>query len=114
MQKKASAAEVSFMWKRFLLYEQAMIAKHGLDEYFHSVVFVIDKEPKPNCKHCYGRGYTGKDIKTGRVTPCGCLSGFSLRSIVDLKNDELCMDFDGKIAVMVTKEEKPVAEDAEV
>jgi len=90
---------IQMMWKRFLLHEQALIAKLGLEKYKTNVVFVIMQEPKKNCKHCYGRGYTGKDIAFGRVTPCGCVKGFALRGIADLKEDELAMDFDGNIYI---------------
>ena len=88
------------MWKRFKLHEQALIAKHGLEKYKSSIVFVIMQMPKKNCKDCFGRGYDGKDITIGRVTPCGCVKGFALRGIGDLKEDELAMDFDGNIYVV--------------
>ena len=90
---------VAMMWKKLLLYEQALIRKHGLEKYKAETVFVIMQRPKENCKHCYGRGWTGKDIAFGRVTPCGCVKGFGLRGIVDLKEDELAMDFDGNVYV---------------
>ena len=90
---------VAMMWKKLLLYEQALIRKHGLEKYKAETVFVIMQRPKENCKHCYGRGWTGKDIAFGRVTPCGCVKGFGLRGIADLKEDELVMDFDGNVYV---------------
>lgn len=33
----------------------------------------IDRPPKNNCKFCYGRGYTGRDITLNYYVPCGCL-----------------------------------------
>ena len=30
-------------------------------------------DPSKGCGHCYGRGYTGKDLKTGAPIPCNCL-----------------------------------------
>lgn len=29
--------------------------------------------PKPNCKKCYGRGYTDKDHHRNTYTPCKCI-----------------------------------------
>ena len=29
--------------------------------------------PKPNCKHCHGRGYIGRDSKTKAPIPCKCI-----------------------------------------
>jgi hypothetical protein len=26
-----------------------------------------------NCRACYGRGYTGKNLTTGEIVPCKCL-----------------------------------------
>jgi hypothetical protein len=26
--------------------------------------------PRSRCKHCYGRGYVGKDLKTNALVPC--------------------------------------------
>lgn len=31
------------------------------------------KDPKPNCKDCYGRGYTGRDASTKAPIPCHCI-----------------------------------------
>lgn len=31
------------------------------------------QEPKPNCKHCYGRGYIGKYSETGEPIACKCI-----------------------------------------
>jgi len=97
MNKQEPAA---VQWKRFLLYEQALIAKFGKEEYKNNVVFIIDNTPNSKCKDCFGRGYTGKDISVNRVCPCGCLHGFALKAIADLKEDELIMDFDGQISVV--------------
>lgn len=33
----------------------------------------LDVKPKPNCKWCYGRGYTGIDAKTKREITCPCI-----------------------------------------
>lgn len=30
-------------------------------------------DPKPNCKKCYGRGYTGIKHDTGEPIPCSCI-----------------------------------------
>ncbi len=35
----------------------------------------IDKEPDPSCGKCYGRGWSGKDLKTGMCVPCQCVLG---------------------------------------
>jgi len=32
----------------------------------------LDKLPKKNCKHCYGRGYEGIDRDTGERVICRC------------------------------------------
>jgi len=29
--------------------------------------------PDPNCRYCYGRGYTGKDTITDLYVPCKCV-----------------------------------------
>lgn len=31
------------------------------------------RDPKPSCKHCYGRGWIGKDYKTQMPIPCNCI-----------------------------------------
>ena len=31
------------------------------------------KEPKSDCKKCYGRGYIGRDSKTKAPIPCSCI-----------------------------------------
>jgi len=31
------------------------------------------QDPKPGCKHCYGRGYTGRDAETKAPIPCNCI-----------------------------------------
>jgi hypothetical protein len=31
------------------------------------------KKPSSNCKHCYGRGYAGKDLKSNIYIPCRCM-----------------------------------------
>ncbi len=35
--------------------------------------FSIEKYPDSSCKHCHGRGYTGRDTITGHVIPCRCV-----------------------------------------
>jgi len=37
-------------------------------------------DPKPNCKMCYGRGYTGRDSKSQAPIPCTCM--YSKEAIV--------------------------------
>lgn len=32
---------------------------------------LLKREPKPNCKKCYGRGHVGKNDK-GEYVPCSC------------------------------------------
>ena len=31
------------------------------------------EDPKPNCKHCHGRGYIGRDAETKAPIPCSCI-----------------------------------------
>ena len=31
------------------------------------------KDPKKNCKRCYGRGWTGKHAGSGEPIPCTCI-----------------------------------------
>jgi len=31
------------------------------------------QDPKKNCKHCFGRGYIGRDAKTKAPVPCNCI-----------------------------------------
>ena len=31
------------------------------------------KDPKPNCKRCFGRGWTGKHADSGEPIPCTCI-----------------------------------------
>jgi hypothetical protein len=33
----------------------------------------IARQPKKNCRHCYGRGHMGKNLVTGRYVPCYCV-----------------------------------------
>lgn len=33
----------------------------------------VTNNPKSGCKHCYGKGYTSKDTKTGHFIMCKCL-----------------------------------------
>jgi len=115
MMNKAETAAI--LWKRFLRYEQLLIAEHGLEKYLESVVFVIDKFPKENCKRCYGRGYIGWDVPTGRCSPCGCLDGFALKGKVDVENGDKLMDFKGRLyiaEVEEVEEDEEEVEDAEI
>ena len=34
---------------------------------------LILNNPKPNCKKCFGRGYTGRNHETREPIPCTCL-----------------------------------------
>lgn len=34
---------------------------------------LILNDPKPNCKHCHGRGYVGLRSGTGEPVPCNCI-----------------------------------------
>ena len=34
---------------------------------------LILNDPKPNCKHCHGRGYIGLRAGTGEPVPCNCI-----------------------------------------
>jgi len=92
--------QIKLMWKKFILHEKALIHEYGLDKYRANVVFTIDNIPNQKCKNCFGRGYTARDITVNRVCPCGCLHGFALKAIKDLKDGELIMDFDGKISTV--------------
>ncbi len=38
--------------------------------------FRIDNLPNPNCKHCLGRGYIGRN-EIGHVIPCRCVGKVS-------------------------------------
>lgn len=31
------------------------------------------KKPNSSCRHCYGRGYEGKDTKVNLYRPCRCM-----------------------------------------
>jgi hypothetical protein len=33
----------------------------------------IARQPKKNCRHCYGRGHLGKNILTGLYVSCYCV-----------------------------------------
>ena len=39
----------------------------GLDE------MMVNIAPDPNCKHCYGRGSEGRNVKTNRIVVCRCV-----------------------------------------
>jgi hypothetical protein len=45
--------------------------------------------PKPNCYHCYGRGYIGIDVKSGFKVPCRCLKGKHRQTVSIEKLKEL-------------------------
>ncbi len=32
----------------------------------------LDQLPDPNCKHCHGRGHTGRNLVTNKYVPCRC------------------------------------------
>ena len=34
----------------------------------------VDIHAVINCKACYGRGYIGKNLTTGEIVPCKCLT----------------------------------------
>lgn len=34
---------------------------------------LVLNDPNPNCKKCYGRGYTARHADTGEPIACGCL-----------------------------------------
>ena len=34
---------------------------------------IVCKKPKANCNHCYGRGYSGRNLKTQQYVPCRCI-----------------------------------------
>ena len=31
------------------------------------------QKPKPNCKHCHGRGYVGRHADSGEPVACNCI-----------------------------------------
>lgn len=39
----------------------------GFDE------MMVNIAPDPNCKHCYGRGSEGRNVKTNRIVVCRCV-----------------------------------------
>ena len=96
------------MWKRLLQGEQILIAEHGLEKYKAGTVFVIKEMPDKKCKTCYGRGFMDRDIKVGRIVPCGCVKSFGLRAIAQLKEDEIVMDFNGNIYIAEGSEDANV------
>lgn len=34
---------------------------------------MVLNDPKPNCKHCHGRGYIGRNAITKEPIPCKCI-----------------------------------------
>lgn len=34
---------------------------------------LVLNDPKPNCKHCHGRGYLGRNALTREPIPCKCI-----------------------------------------
>lgn len=34
---------------------------------------LVLNDPKPNCKHCHGRGWTGRNAETKEPIPCSCI-----------------------------------------
>lgn len=72
------------------LQQAQQMAKQQLDEMINSEEFkalpifeqikktmdkfgVQVKDPNNNCKHCHGRGYTGKKADSGEPIPCSCI-----------------------------------------
>ena len=44
-------------------------------------------QPKKGCKKCYGRGWTGRDVKTKHPVPCNCI--FTTRTPAEKSQDEV-------------------------
>lgn len=34
---------------------------------------LVLNDPKPNCKHCHGRGWVGRNAETKEPIPCTCI-----------------------------------------
>ena len=53
------------------------------------------KDPKSGCRKCYGRGYTGFELKTQTYMPCGCL--FPAQTRVKREQEGYRMAVEGKM-----------------
>ncbi len=49
------------------------IRRNEAIEKFNASLDKAGLEADPNCKKCYGRRYTGRDIHTNLMKPCRCL-----------------------------------------
>jgi hypothetical protein len=48
----------------------------------------IARQPKKNCRHCYGRGHMGKNLVTNLYVPCYCVEETAIK-LDRLRQEEL-------------------------
>lgn len=63
----------------FVKTEEAKVVEENLKDPLEIIkaaaegIGLILNDPKPNCKHCHGRGYVGLRSGTGEPVPCNCI-----------------------------------------
>lgn len=63
----------------FIKTEEAKVVEENLKDPLEIIkaaaegIGLILNDPKPNCKHCHGRGYIGLRVGTGEPIPCNCI-----------------------------------------
>lgn len=66
--------EESLVRPRFAMsLESGMVRALRCDEAVNAGLEVETVDPDPNCRACFGKGWTGRDRATGRVIPCKCV-----------------------------------------
>lgn len=53
--------------------------------FFDKSYALLEKMPKKNCKICYGRYYTGRDLNNFYYHPCNCVVKVAKKNFDNLK-----------------------------
>jgi hypothetical protein len=53
--------------------EELIQAKHRRQQRGLRPLIELEQLPDPDCKKCFGKGWTGRDVDTNDVIPCKCV-----------------------------------------
>lgn len=82
---------------------ERQLRKNAGSSFNADYTFVIAALPKPKCKRCHGRGWTGRSVEFDRVIPCACIEGWAIKNLDNVSIEETTMDFLGNIAIGITE-----------